>query len=373
MKVFSLAAMTALALGAAVAHPDNWDWHLPHQGPRAVYTETNAADGNEILVFHRRSDGELKLAGSASTRGRGTGAGLGNQGALALRGDGRRLYAVNAGSNDISVFGAAGGRLWFIEKVSSGGTQPISLTLHDDLLYVLNAGGEGNITGFYIGDDRRLRPIPGSTRPLSGSATGPAQISFNTTGDVLVVTEKSTNKIDFYDVEDGVAEGPFVRASNGMTPFGFAFDRRDRLIVSEAFGGAPNASAMSSYDVDDAESPPELVSASVPTHQTAACWVAVTKNGRFAYTTNTGSGTVTGYGVARHGALSLLNANGVTGRTGPGSAPIDLTFSPDSRFLFVLSAQTGTIVSFRLKEGGGLANVSTAHDIPASASGLVVH
>jgi 6-phosphogluconolactonase len=145
------------------------------------------------------------------------------------------------------------------------------------------------------------------------------------------------------------------------------------LIVSEAFGGAPNASAMSSYDVDDAESAPELVSGSVPTHQTAACWVAVTRNRRFAYTTNTGSGTVTGYRIARNGGLSLLNADGVTGRTGAGSAPIDLAFSSDSRFLFVLSALAGTIVSFRVKDGGELINVSMANDVPASASGLVAH
>ena len=118
----------------------------------------------------------------------------------------------------------------------------------------------------------------------------PAQISFNIFGDVLVVAEKNTNKIDLFDVEDGIAQGPNVQVSNGMTPFGFAFDRRDHLIVSEAFGGAANASALSSYEVDGGIYPLEVVSGSVATHQTAACWVVVSRNGRFAYTTNTGSG-----------------------------------------------------------------------------------
>jgi 6-phosphogluconolactonase (cycloisomerase 2 family) len=234
-----------------------------------VYTETNAADSNEILVYSRDHDGDLRLTDRVATRGRGTGVGLGNQGALALSADGRRLYAVNAASNDISIFELIAGRPVLIQKLPSGGEQPISITLSHDLLYVLNAGGAGNISGFYVGDNRRLYPIHGSSRPLSGSAVGPAQISFDTFGDVLVVTEKNTNKIDLYDVVDGIAQGPNVRSSAGPTPFGFAFDRRDHLIVSEAAGGAANASTVTSYEIDGGMFPLEVVSGSVSGKQTA--------------------------------------------------------------------------------------------------------
>jgi 6-phosphogluconolactonase len=365
------AAILLMAMSVAGAASDNSRWYF--QGPRAVYTESNAAEGNEILIFNRSHDGELRLTGRVSTRGRGTGAGLGNQGALALSKDGRRLYAVNAGSDDISVFAIVAGKLVLIQKLSSGGDQPISIALSHDLLYVLNAGGAGNISGFYVGDDRRLYPIAGSSRPLSGAAVGPAQISFNIFGDVLVVAEKNTNKIDLYDVEDGIAQGPNVQASNGMTPFGFAFDRRDHLIVSEAFGGAANASALSSYEVDGGIYPLEVVSGSVATHQTAACWVVVSKNGRFAYTTNTGSSSISGYRIARNGALELLNADGITAPTGSGSAPLDAAISSDGKHLFTLNSNVGTIASFRVRDDGSLRVGSQVDGVPLSASGLVAH
>jgi 6-phosphogluconolactonase (cycloisomerase 2 family) len=379
MNIFrGIAAAIALAACVSAAASDS-QFSRFHTGPRAVYTETNAAAGNEILVLRREHDGDLHLVSRVSTRGRGTDAGLGNQGALALRRDGRRLYAVNAGSNDISVFAASPWGLAFIERVSSGGAQPISLTLHEDILYVLNAGDANqgiaaNITGFQIGDDRRLEPLADSTRPLSTAAPGPAQIQFHPWGDTLVVTEKDTNKIVLFDVEDGVASTPFVRASNGQTPFGFAFDKRGHLIVSEAFGGAANASALSSYDLDGATMPLDVISGSVPTLQTAACWVVVSKDGRFAYTTNTGSGTISGYRVSRTGELRLLDANGVTANTGgAGSSPLDLAISGDGRFVFSLNTGVGTIASFRLRADGRLINVSTQHGIPASASGLAAH
>lgn len=373
MKIPSALLSVMLLSATAAASDDAYSFRQPFQGPRAVYTETNAADSNEILVYRRDRDGDLRLSDRVNTRGRGTGAGLGNQGALALSADGRRLYAINAGSNDISVFAIGGNRPVLVQKLPSGGEQPISLALHGDLLYVLNAGGGGNLSGFYVGDDRRLRAIASSTRPLSGSAVGPAQISFNVFGDVLAVTEKDANQIVLYDVVDGYAQAPKPHASNGATPFGFAFDRHDNLIVSEAFGGAPNASAVSSYELDGAAFPLEVVSPSINAGQTAACWVVVTKNGRYAYATNTGSGTITGFSIARNGGLSLLNANGVTAGTGSGSNPADVAASADGGFLFALSANVGTISGYRIRDDGSLRMASRVDGIPLSASGLVAH
>jgi 6-phosphogluconolactonase len=373
MNRFAFILPAMLLSAAAAASDDAYSSFQPFQGPRAVYTETNAAEGNEILVYHRDHDGDLQLAHHVATRGLGSGAPLGNQGALALSRDGRRLYAVNAGSNEISVFAIGGARPVLVQKVSSGGELPISIALHGDLLYVLNAGGAGNITGFYVGDDRRLHPIPNSTRPLSGSATGPAEIAFDVFGDVLVVTEKAANSIVLYDVIDGYAQQPQARPSNGMTPFGFAFDRHDNLVVSEAFGGAPGASATSSYEIDGAAYPLEVVSPSINAGQTAACWVVVTRNGRYAYVTNTGSSSVTGFSVARNGALTLLNSDGVTGRTSSGSSPIDVAASPDSKALFVLTANVGAITGFRIRDDGSLRMKSRVEGVPLSASGLVAH
>ena len=274
------------------------------------------------------------------------------------------------GSTDISTFRVgAHGHLSLVGHTPSGGTEPISVTQHDDLVYVLNAGGDGNISGFWLSDDGELRPIPASTRGLGGVAVGPAQVGFNRTGDTLIVTEKAANAIAIYAVDDdGFASAAHINPSIGMTPFGFSFDQHDNLLVSEAFGGAAGASALSSYETEGQSLEPE--SASIPTHQTAACWVVVTRDGGIAYATNTGSGTVTGFHVSRDGNLQPVTATGITGVTGAGSGPTDAAINAGE--LYVLTPGIGSIVRFRINAGGSLTPQGPASGLPASAVGLAV-
>jgi 6-phosphogluconolactonase (cycloisomerase 2 family) len=348
--------LTALSPGTADA--------MAHS-PGAVYTLTNSPAGNAVKVFHREGDGSLTAGGEFPTGGTGTGGGLGNQGAVVL--DGERLFAVNPGSDSISALEVKKGALQLVDTIGSGGDQPISLTLDDGLLYVLNAGGAGNITGFTLAHSGDLSPLADSTRPLSGSATGPAQVSFDPEGELLVVTEKNTNLIDTYEVgDDGRASGPSPHPSSGATPFGFAFDKRDHLIVSEAFGGAPDQSAVSSYDVDDGDFEP--ITESAGTTETAACWIMVTKNGRFAYTTNTGSGSISGYRVSHDGELRLLDADGRTGATGAG--PIDMALGRNGRFLYSLNSGDNTISGFRVEADGSLTPIGVATGLLSGATGL---
>ena len=333
-----------------------------------VFTETNSASGNAVMAFQYSADGSLTPIGQVATGGLGTEGGLGNQGALGLSDNHRWLFAVNAGSHEISVLEARAAGLSLVDKVGSGGTQPVSLTVHGDLLYVLNAGGTGNITGFRIAGNGHLQPIAHSTRSLSSVSAGAAQVQFDTEGERLIVTEKATNSIDVYRVDDGIATGPVVHASNGMTPFGFAIDRRDHLIVSEAFGGAANASAVSSYDLDGDSAALPSISASVATNQSAACWVAVAGHGRYAYTTNTGSGSVTGYRIGSEGSLTRLTANGRTAQTGAG--PTDEAVSAGGRLLFVLSPKSGQLAAFRVQADGNLIAAGSAAGLPTVATGL---
>jgi 6-phosphogluconolactonase len=342
-------------------------------GAGAVYTLTNKAAGNAVAVFQRATDGALTLLGEVATNGLGSGGGLGSQGAVVLSKNARWLYAVNAGSNEISVFAVKPDGLTLVSKTPSGGVRPVSLTVHDDLVYVLNGGGDtgGNISGFRVSEQGALRPIAGATQPLSGNNTAPAQIEFDPDGDNLVVTEKATNKIVLYRVVRGVAQAPVVRDSVGQTPFGFAFDRRDHLIVSEAFGGQANRSALSSYELEEHRQVLQTITASAGDHQTAACWVVVTRNGRYAYTTNTGSGSISGYSVDRHGRLALLNADGRSGITGAG--PTDMALSGNSKYLYAITPATGEVAAFRVQADGSLTALARASGIPASAVGLAAH
>ena len=373
-RINGVGSALAFAVGALTYGSAAWsiegEYHDSAQ--TFVFTETNAAAGNEILGFMRADDGVISLVSKTPTGGLGTDGGLGNQGALSFDENRHFLYAVNAGSNDISVMeSTARGALVLVDRVSSGGNRPVSLTIHEDLLFVLNAGGSGNVTGFRIVRDGHLQPIPGSTRPLSSAAAGAAQVSFDRDGEILAVTEKATSKIDLYSVDGRLPTGPTVIDSVGQTPFGFAFDRRDHLLVSEAFGGAANASAVSSYDIDEDVPAAAVISPSVPTHQSAACWVVVGKHGRYAYATNTGSGSVSAYRIGRDGSLALLDANGIAASTGAGSGPTDAATSRNGDLLFVLAPKVGKLAAFAIQSGGHLTNAGSVIAVPASATGLV--
>ncbi len=340
----------------------------------AVYVASNQVAGNRILQFLRDEHGVLTFAGSFSTGGLGTGTGLGNQGGVVLTDDDQWLLVVNAGSDDISVFSVDSGAnsLRLTDRHASGGRHPISIASKYGFVYVLNAGGAvgavDNISGFRLTGQGRLVPIPGSTSPLSAANAGPAEIHFGLDADELFVTEKSTNRIDVFQLNDvGAVRSSLTFSSTGVTPFGFSTSRiADAILVSNAAGGAANASSLTSYRFDDGVL--NVLAGPAPTNQSAACWVVATRSGRFAYTTNTGSGSVSGYSVAANGTPTLLNSDGITAVTGKG--PIDAGFSFGDKFLFVLNSGDHTISAFSVRRDGSLSRVETTIGLPAGSNGL---
>lgn len=338
-----------------------------------VFTSSNAAEGNELLVYARAGGQGLSLVTHAMTGGLGAGMGLGSQGAVTLSHDGRFVFVVNAGSNSVSTFKLAGDELQLMSTVDSGGMRPISVTEHDGKVYVLNAGGDGNVAGFR-NRHGELRPVAGSIRGLSVAGTaGPAQVGLSADGDALVVTEKATNTITSYSVNsDGSLGEPQFTASPGMTPFGFAFNKDNHLAVTEAVGGAPGASTVSSYRfADSTPATPHVVSSAVPDNQGAACWVAFTPAGRYAYVTNTASSNVSSYRMGWNGSLSLMAA--VAAGTGEGSAPQDDAVSADGKHLYVLNGKTATISSFKVMTDGSLVVQPLTTGLPATAVGMAAN
>ncbi len=329
-----------------------------------VYTLTNEATGNAVQAYSRAADGSLSWFATYPTGGLGTGAGLGSEGAVALSPDGAWLLAVDAGSNDVAAFRVRDdGSLRLVERANAHGTMPISVTIHERLAYVLDAGGAGNIAGFRL--DGGLRPVPGSVRSLSGSATGPAQIAFRPDGSVLVVTEKATSTIDTFRVGNDGAAGPATTfASAGSTPFGFAFDGRGRIFVSEAA-----ASALSSYRVARSGAL-RVVSASVVDGGLAACWVAVNREGTLAFVANAHNGTISTYAIAPNGSVTVEQP--VATALGAGSAPLDEAVSPGGHALFVVDSGKHTLDAFQVRPDGSLAALGGAASLPASDIGLAV-
>ncbi|MGH8564810.1 MAG: lactonase family protein [Gammaproteobacteria bacterium] len=344
-----------------------------------VYVMSNATDGNAVLAFNRRADGRLDPAGAFPTRGFGTGGALGNQGSLVLHPNQDFLFAANAGSGQITVFEVLEGglNLRFVVQaigLGIGVVRPISIAVHDRLLYVLNEGvgaGADNIVGFEIGPDGVIAPM-GSTAPLSAAQTDPAQIEFSPDGRFLVVTEKATDIIDVFGLDgDGRIVSAQTAPSAGRTPFGFAFGKRNQVFVSEAAAGAPGGGSVSSYELSPSGQL-DVIRGAVPTAGTATCWVVTSNDGRFAYVTNTGSASLSAFNIAFEGDLTLRNANGIAGRTGAGTTPIDLALSPDQRNLYALDNTRSRITVFRVATGGGLNRLQFVDGLPRGANGIAV-
>lgn len=340
-----------------------------------LYTTDNAAAGNHVQVI-TRTGGTLSLGKTYATGGLGLGTspGLGSQGSVLLSPDAQWLFVCNAGSSEISVFETlAGGELQLTDKVGSGGGQPLSLTLNGSLLYVLNAtnpvpgGTPDNITAFHFGCGN-LTMIPGSSRPLSKGRTTPTQISFSRDGDALVVTEKITGLIDTWVVgHDGMAMDPQMFMSVGVWPFGFAVSHGERIFVSEADAGAADKSSVSSYQLSDSGGL-SVISGSVPTEQTAACWLVLTYDGHYVYAANAGSASISGFSVKGDGSLKLLEASGVSGTTG--AHPADMAFSHDGKTLFSLNNGDGSISAFGIKSDGSLKPMTGLSGLPTTTAGL---
>jgi 6-phosphogluconolactonase (cycloisomerase 2 family) len=350
-----VAVLTAaiLIISAVSVFAKSWDYQDYDRDDRgfvgAVYSMTNSSTDNEGL---------LTKAGSISTGGTGSGGGLdplGSQGSLVLSIDNRWLLAVNAGSNEISVFRVLPKGLKFIDKVSSGGAFPVSLTVFHNLVYVLNAGMSPNITGFYLSHRGQLIPLDNSTRFLGSG--GFAQVGFDPQGEMLVVTDRANNEILVYAVgRNGLpAMNPAISMSNGPVPFGFIFDERGHLLVAEAGSGS-----VSSYTILH-DGTLKVISPSVTNGQSATCWIAGNKRGDV-FTANTGSQTISFYNLmARNGKLALNNAT-----AGVADKPIDLGITENGRLLYALDPGNGTVHMFQIKRDGGLT------DLGAVAGGLSI-
>jgi 6-phosphogluconolactonase (cycloisomerase 2 family) len=343
----------------------------PAPSTGTVYTLTNAPTGNAVARFRRAADGRLSPAGMIATDGAGTGSPLGSQGALAVSADGARLYAVNAGSATVAVFDVApGGALTLRQTVPAGGERPISLALRQRLLYVLTAGGGGAVGGFEVDARGRLAPLSGSIRALGGGASDPAQVGFSPAGDLLVVTAKAADRIVTYAVgPDGRPAAPAGYPSSGATPFGFAFDPRGTLVVAEAHGGPGGQSAVSSYRL--AAGVPRAVSPSVPTRHEAACWIAVTADGRHAYAADAASDALTGFRLGADGRLERLREDGHDAEIRKGSHASDLAFGAGERYLYVLGTFASDVSGFAVQPDGGLRPVGVVEGLAAGAAGLV--
>ncbi|MGY6275178.1 lactonase family protein [Methylomonas sp. MgM2] len=356
-----------MVLGVLVSALASGVCHAKNKAKETVYTLSNDANHNAVLAFDRDNDGYLHAAGQFDTGGTGTGGGLGNQGALALSKNERYLFAVNAGSDEVSVFRVSTSGLELLDKAQVSGDEPVSVTVDHNLVYVVNAGDD-SIFGFRF-DPRsgQLHPLPESYRALSAPGSAPAQISFNHEGNALAITEKATNKITTFALDDnGLPATRHTLDSAGVTPFGFSFGKRDQFFVAEAAGGSANASTVSSYEIME-DGTVHLLDGAVAVGQTAACWLTTTPNGRIAFTANTPADSISSFAIDRAGNLTLLK-NIAAQEDGPR----DMAISDDGRTLYTLNGGSNSIGVYRVLPKGKLQKLQSIAQLPAGFTGLVV-
>lgn len=372
------------------------------QSEGRVYAMANEAGGNNILVFRRASDGTLTLLDRVPTGGLGSGPGplpgssspgpipLNSQDSLISTEDGHFLIAVNAGSNDISVFEIRENGLRLTDREPSGGIFPVSLACHQGLLYALNVGGPKSfvpnpsrpaplVAGFRLDEDGKLHAIPNSVQVVGTSVSVPADLVFNSNGKLLVVTEVQSSSISVFSVDDdGYLHSLVNTPSVGRNPFGAALGPHHTLAVAEGHEigtnglGIPSATAVTTYRISS-DGNLEPLSQEVGSNQTAGLWIRFSPDGRYAFTSNIGSATISSFLYSSNGQLSLLA--GVAAATGqPGrSLPIDLGITPNGRFLYVdaINFFQGAVEGFRIEEDGSLTPVASVGGLPISIEGIV--
>ncbi len=371
MKTFTRIATLggALVIGAALAAaPASAATNTSPRTPStAVFVQTDNVEGNSIVAYDRAADGTLTQAGVYATGGLGgvlTGSvvdHLASQGSLTYDRLSHTLYAVNAGSNTLTVFAVNGDRLSRTQVISSGGTFPLSVTTHGHSVFVLNGLAGGSIQGYYR-IAHHLHLIPRWNRPLDLPVTEPqfthvpGQIAFTPNGSKLLVTTKAaSNSIDVFTI--GVlgtpSDVPVVNYEASTVPFGVTFDPSGQLVVAEA---GTNAVATFTIRPSGVLKPIDELA----TGQAATCWVV--RNGNYLYASNAGSANLSGVYDDGHGALNLL------GTTATDAGTVDAAVSRDGQFVYVQTGAAGIVDEYRANGDGSLTAIGTV-TVPGAVGG----
>ncbi len=357
--LIAIAVLPLLAAGSALASPSS----------RAVFVQNDGLTGNQVIAYDRSPSGTLTQAGVYPTGGLGGQLEgsvvdhLASQGSLAYDRSDSLLFAVNAGSGTVSVFGVFGDRLALRQTISSGGAFPTSIAVQDGLVYVLNATEGGSVTGFRVSGGH-LVAIPGSSRALGLNPSAkpqfvntPGQVAFAPGGSQLIVTTKANGSaVDIFAVgpEGLLSAAPTVNSLPGAVPFAVGFDPFGHLLVAEA-----GTNALASFELLSDGSLAQLDV--VGTGQAATCWLV--RVGGHYYASNAGSGSLSGFQESARGQLLTL-----VGQTPTDAGTVDAASPPGSHLLYVQAGGPGNVDEYSVGAGGALTAIGSV-TVPGGAGG----
>jgi 6-phosphogluconolactonase (cycloisomerase 2 family) len=362
-------ALTAAAAGAPSAAAAYGGEGHPRGGHHAVFVQTDNPAGNQVIAYQRADDGQLTPAGTYDTNGLGgVLAGsvvdhLASQGSLTYDPRHALLYAVNAGSDTVSVFSVDGDRLALRQVVGSGGRFPVSVAVHDDVVYVLNALDGGSIQGYTIHDGclqeedgwhRDLGLDPNATPQFTNT---PGQVGFTGEGSQLVITTKANGSsllVFNLDRSGAPADTPVTTSLPGAVPFAFVPNGRHGLFLAEA-----GTNAVATFTIHrDGTATQEAFAA---TGQAATCWIVGVRD--LLYASNAGSATLTGLRTADRGRQLTVLGNTPTD---PGT--VDAAVSTNGRYLYAQTGLNGIVDEFAVNDDGSLTRLGS-QTVPGGAGG----
>jgi FHA domain/Lactonase, 7-bladed beta-propeller len=324
-----------------------------------AYVESNiakSANNSVIAIPYRAGDMKPLAMSQCSTGGKGS-TDLTDSGVLdadnqvIVNPAHTLLFAVNQGSDTIAVFKIAPNGALTSSPGSpypSGGKAPASLGLSGNTLVVANKAQDGvrdlttvapNYTSFHVGPDGRLTSIAGSTVSADpGSSPTHAYIPPN--GKVVFGTEES-GPLRGFAIGDN---GRLIEASNSPLDiddavFADGFDPKKEFALGIAanptrplvYISMPTVPSLAVYSYD-ATGTLTFIRTVPNAGSYLPCWVVVTADGRWLYTSNADTNNVTVYDVGtdptRPRQIQTL------GFQTPGN-PWNEALDPKDRFLFV--------------------------------------
>jgi 6-phosphogluconolactonase (cycloisomerase 2 family) len=141
---------------------------------------------------------------------------------------------------------------------------------------------------------------------------------------------------------------------------GFSWNHKgDRLFVSNFRG-----SALITFAVDRTSAAIKQMGQPVGDDQTAACWTAITRDGKTLYVANFVSNSVSAYDVHSDGKLTLLGSVPRRGATDKDTK--DLEVSPDGKFLYAIGSGKRQISAFKIGDN------RLPSELPECCSPLIV-
>jgi len=334
-------------------------------GTGTVFVQSDNLEGNSVVVYDRAADGTLNPAHTYPTGGKGgqlvgsVADHLASQGSLVYDRSAKTLLAVNAGSNTVAVFAVHGDRLALRQDISSGGSFPASITVHRNLVYVLNAEAGGSLQAYRLkaGELTALgAPTPlGLPEEAPQFVHTPGEVTFSPSGRQLIVTTKATTNavLVFHVGQAGALSSEVENPSGTPVPFAATFDRQGHLLVVDAGGQLADYSLASSGKLTQLDT--------TATNQAASCWLVYSHG--YAYVSNAGSATIGTFAAFDGGQLYEL-----LGNTEAGHGTVDATVAGGGHFLYVQAGAEGLVDEYRIESTGTPVPIGTL-TVPGGAGG----